>query len=69
LARPEEGWHTIGTVRSDPVDGTLWLGSGDTHPYSIDGTSYRPLDEQTFASKIIRIDRQGRGLPGHSFCP
>ena len=62
-------WHTIGTVRSDPVDGTLWLGNGDTHPHRIDATSYRPYDENSLAGKIIHIDRQGRGLPGHPFCP
>ncbi len=62
-------WHTIGTVRSDPVDGTLWVGNGDTHPHAVNSTSYRPYDEQTLAGKIIHIDRNGRGLPGHPFCP
>ena len=62
-------WHVIGTVRSDPVDGTLWLGNGDTHAPLVDGTSYRPYDERSLAGKIIHIDRQGRGLPGHPFCP
>ncbi len=62
-------WHTIGTVRSDPVDGTLWLGNGDTHPHSVNSTSYRPYDEQSLAGKLIHIDREGRGLPGHPFCP
>ncbi len=61
-------WHTIGTVRSDPVDGTLWVGNGDTHPHSVNSTSYRPYDEQSLAGKIIHIDRQGRGLAGHPFC-
>src|SRR4051794_942332 len=23
-------WHSIGTVKSDPSDGTLWVGSGDS---------------------------------------
>ncbi len=62
-------WHTIGTVKSDPVDGTLWVGNGDAHPHSVNSTSYRPYDEQTLAGKIIHIDRDGRGLPGHPFCP
>jgi glucose/arabinose dehydrogenase len=62
-------WHTIGTVRSDPSDGTLWVGTGDTHPDLVDATSYRPYDPNTFAGKIIHIDRQGKGLPGHPFCP
>ncbi len=62
-------WHTIGTVRSDPVDGTLWVGNGDTHPHAVDSTSYRPYDEQSLAGKILHIDRQGRGVAGHPFCP
>ncbi len=62
-------WHTIGTVRSDPVDGTLWVGNGDAHPHAVNATSYRPYDEQTLAGKIMHIDRNGRGLPGHPFCP
>ncbi len=61
-------WHTIGTVRSDPTDGTLWVGTGDTHPHAIDSSSYRPYDTETFAGKIMHIDRQGRGLPNHPFC-
>ena len=62
-------WHTIGTVRSDPTDGTLWLGSGDTTPDRVDPQAYRTLDEHSFAGKLIHIDRNGKGLPGHPFCP
>ena len=62
-------WHVIGTVQSDPVDGTLWVGTGDTHASVVDSTSYRPLEENTYAGKILHIDRNGRGLPGHPFCP
>jgi glucose/arabinose dehydrogenase/PKD repeat protein len=63
-------WHNIGTVRSDPSDGTLWLGTGDSHPGSpVNANTWRPYDENTFAGKIIHIDRNGRGLPGHPFCP
>ncbi len=62
-------WHTIGTVRSDPADGTLWLGSGDSHPAEVDEWSWRTFDPTSFAGKIIHIDRQGRGLPNHPFCP
>ena len=61
--------HVIGTVRSDPTDGTLWVGTGDAHPPVVDGTLYRPYDPNSFAGKIIHIDRQGKGLPGHPFCP
>jgi glucose/arabinose dehydrogenase len=61
--------HSIGTVRSDP-DGTLWLGSGDGADWSrVDPLALRVYDEQSFAGKIIHIDRNGNGLPGHAFCP
>jgi glucose/arabinose dehydrogenase len=63
-------WHVIGTVRSDPSDGTLWVGTGDTHdPPVVDGTSYRPLENDTYAGKILHIDRNGHGLANHPFCP
>jgi glucose/arabinose dehydrogenase/PKD repeat protein len=62
-------WHTIGTVRVDPADGTLWVGSGDAHVTAIDGTSYRPFDPTNTAGKILHIDKSGRGLADHPFCP
>ncbi len=61
--------HSIGTVRSDP-DGTLWVGSGDGADYGgVDNLAFRTYDEQSFAGKIVHIDRNGNGLPGHAFCP
>jgi glucose/arabinose dehydrogenase len=62
-------WHTIGTVRSDPTDGTLWLGSGDSHPGDLNDLSWRPYNPNSFAGKIIHIDRNGKGLPNHPYCP
>jgi glucose/arabinose dehydrogenase len=63
------GSHSIGTVRSAP-DGTLWAGSGDGADYGrMDERSLRSQDEQSFSGKLIHIDRNGRGLPGHPFCP
>jgi PKD repeat protein/glucose/arabinose dehydrogenase len=61
--------HTIGTVRSDPVDGTLWVGTGDATPTSVQQQAFRTYDNASFAGKIIHIDRNGRGLPNHPFCP
>jgi len=61
-------WHVIGTVRSDPEDGTLWVGTGDTHAPLVDARSYRPYDESTFAGKIIHVERNGQGLSDHPFC-
>ncbi|HEY1357636.1 MAG TPA: PQQ-dependent sugar dehydrogenase [Thermoleophilaceae bacterium] len=61
--------HSIGTVRSDPADGTLWLGSGDGTENIVDDSAYRTYDEQSFAGKLIHVGRDGKGLPGHPFCP
>jgi glucose/arabinose dehydrogenase/PKD repeat protein len=67
---PSDGTsHSIGTVRADP-DGTLWIGSGDGTPYAtVDPNAFRTYDEQSFAGKILHVDRSGRGLTGHQFCP
>ncbi len=63
------GSHSIGTVRS-AADGTLWVGSGDGANYGgVDPRAVRTHDEQSFGGKLIHIDRNGRGLPGHPFCP
>ena len=61
-------WHVIGTVRSDPSDGTLWVGTGDSHPPVADELSYRPYSTHSYAGKILHIDRQGNGLPDHPYC-
>jgi glucose/arabinose dehydrogenase len=67
---PSDGWsHSIGTVRSDP-DGTLWVGSGDAADFNVpEGTIFRTLDERSMAGKVLHVDREGRGLAGHRFCP
>jgi glucose/arabinose dehydrogenase len=67
---PSDGWsHSIGTVRSD-ADGTLWVGSGDAADFNVpEATIFRTLDERSMAGKIMHVDREGRGLPGHPFCP
>ena len=67
---PSDGLsHSIGTVISAP-DGTLWIGSGDAADYNrVDPLAFRTYDERSMAGKILHVDRDGRGLPGHSFCP
>jgi glucose/arabinose dehydrogenase len=61
--------HAIGTVRSAP-DGTLWVGTGDGADWTrVDSRALRVYDEQSFAGKIIHVDRSGMGIPGHAFCP
>ena len=63
-------WHTIGTVRSDPADGTLWLGTGDaTYSYVVDQQTFGTRDDHTYRGKILHVDRDGNGVPGHPFCP
>ena len=67
---PADGFsHAIGTVRADP-DGTLWLGSGDATSWrGADAQALRTYDERSLSGKIMHVDRQGRGVPGHPFCP
>jgi PKD repeat protein/glucose/arabinose dehydrogenase len=62
--------HSIGSVRSDPTDGTLWVGSGDASDFGgVDTMAFRTYDQTSFAGKIDHIDRNGRGLASHPFCP
>lgn len=67
---PSDGQsHSIGTVRSAP-DGTIYMGSGDAADYNIvDPVALRTYDERTPAGKILHVDRNGNGLPGHPMCP
>ena len=61
--------HSIGTVRSAP-DGTLYVGSGDSSSFSfVDPQAVRTYNEQSMSGKILHIDRNGRGLANHPFCP
>lgn len=60
--------HMVGTVRSAP-DGTLWVGAGDAAGEDdVDPRSLRAQDVRSYAGKILHVDREGRGLPGHPFC-
>ena len=63
-------WHSIGTVRVGP-DGRHAVGRlrRRATPVDRDPTSFRPYDETNTAGKILHIDKAGRGLPGHPFCP
>lgn len=61
--------HAVGTVRSAP-DGTLYVGNGDGAGFDgIDQRAVRSQREDSLAGKILHVDRNGRGLPGHAFCP
>ena len=62
-------WHTIGTVRSDPVDGSLWVGSGDgANSYLTSSRAFEVQDDSSLRGKILHVDRDGKGLAGHRFC-
>ena len=55
-------------MRSAP-DGTLWVGSGDASSFNdVDPLAFRTYNTQSMAGKIMHIDRNGQGLPGHPFC-
>ena len=61
---PADGaFHAVGTVRAGD-DGTLWVGSGDAGVVPPQSSN-----EQSYAGKLLHVDRDGRGLPGHRFCP
>lgn len=65
--------HSIGTIASDPRDGTLWFGSGDAQSVEFNNTNRRKrlwtYNEETFVGKVMHVDREGRGVAGHPFCP
>ena len=60
--------HTVGAVRA-PADGTLWLSTGES-AFAIKGPhAFHAYRNNSFAGKLIHVDRRGRGLRGHPFCP
>ncbi len=60
--------HQGGTVISDP-DGSLWVGYGDSNlPQSPGNQVFRTYNPESTAGKLLHIDENGNGLPGHPFC-
>jgi glucose/arabinose dehydrogenase len=60
--------HSIGTVRSAP-DGTLFVGTGDGNNFNkVDRLAFNDANPKTYRGKIMHVDRNGNGLPGHPFC-
>jgi len=62
--------HQGGTVQSDPRDGTLWVSTGDSNePTEPNDAVFRVWDIRSLSGKVLHVDRAGRGLRGHPFCP
>ena len=66
---PAQSPHDLNEVISDPGDGTLWVSNGDQNNLGNPQTITDVYNEQSFAGKILHVDRNGNGLPGHPFCP
>ena len=65
----DQGYHTIAGVRA-AADGTLWVSTGDgSGAPAASRAALRAFDEQSYAGKLLHIDRKGHGVPGHPFCP
>ena len=62
--------HGTGTV-IPAADGTLWVGLGDGKESGQvdDPLTFRPFDPDQPSGKILHVDENGLGLPGHPFCP
>lgn len=61
--------HGMGAIASAP-DGTLFFSIGDASDFEIsDPASLRAFNLESYAGKIMRVDREGRGVAGHPFCP
>ncbi len=64
----DRGSHSIGAVRA-AADGTLWVAMGDGSAAPIASrAALRTYDEESYAGKLLHIDRKGRGLRRHPFC-
>jgi glucose/arabinose dehydrogenase len=65
----DEGYHTIAAVRA-AADGTLWVSTGDgSGSPSASRAALRAYDEESLSGKLLHINRKGRGLRRHPFCP
>jgi glucose/arabinose dehydrogenase len=60
--------HQGGKVISAP-DGTLWVSWGESNVPSNPGKQvFRTYNPASTAGKILHVDTNGNGLPGHPFC-
>lgn len=60
--------HGLGDVVSTP-SGTLLISVGDASPFDpLTGASLRAFNLESYAGKVLEVDRSGRGLPDHHYC-
>ncbi|MEZ4599044.1 MAG: PQQ-dependent sugar dehydrogenase [Syntrophotaleaceae bacterium] len=57
------GAHSGGRIRFSPLDGFLYVGTGDNH----NGTL--PQDPNRLGGKVLRIDRNGKPAPDNGLSP
>ncbi|MFT4035383.1 MAG: PQQ-dependent sugar dehydrogenase [Patulibacter sp.] len=61
--------HGLGDIVAAP-DGSLLLSVGDASPWQgFSRASFRAYNLESYAGKILRIDRSGHGVEDHPFCP
>ncbi len=67
---PSDGdTHGLGQIASAP-DGSLFMTVGDSTPWqSAQGAGLRTYNLESYAGKVLHIDRDGKGLADHPFCP
>jgi glucose/arabinose dehydrogenase len=59
--------HSVGDVLAAP-DGTLYVSNGDGSDFAFnDPVSMRAQQLDSLAGKVLRVDRNGRGLPGNPY--
>jgi glucose/arabinose dehydrogenase len=59
--------HNGGALRFGP-DGTLWVATGDASSFAtVDPRALRAQDLDSLAGKLLRVGRDGRGLPDNPF--
>ncbi len=59
--------HSVGDVLAAP-DGTLFVSNGDGSDFAYnDPVSLRSQQLDVLAGKVLRVDRDGRGVPGNPF--
>lgn len=60
--------HGMGDIHAAD-DGSIFFSVGDASAFDIsDPASLRAFNLESYAGKILRVDRNGKGVAGHPFC-